>query len=460
MRSSFNSIQTQVLIRFLAILLFILSLTWLLQIVCFKWIFENVKTAEVMRACDIAVQTYNNNDMDGLLRLSVKTECNIVIVEMVGQNISIAFNSSRVTDDLEIKKSFYKLIEKLGERESVSYKTEEANFVTLTFGREVKLDDRYYYIFVNSNITPIDSTLRVMNFLFALISVTAVILTVLLSLFFSMRLSSPIKRLARQARKLSRGDTNVRFNAREFDETSELTDALNYSLVEIKKSELLQREVVANVSHEIRTPLTMIKSYAELIQDFSGDDEEKRKEHLQIIVDEANRLEYILNDILDLSKISAGTATYQMGEFDLSELVLKYVDLFKNKEPNFVFNVDVEPNAFINGDEKRIGQVVTNLINNAINYSGELKQIDISLIKENGLYKFAVKDYGIGISKEDQKAIFDRHFRAINAKRMAVGSGIGLSIVKGILEYHKFDYGVKSELNKGSTFYFYAKPKE
>ena len=426
---------------------------------CFKAIFENVKTNEIKQTCEVAVQKYNNNDAEGLLELSVKTECNIVIVEVLEQNLNIAFNSSRVTDENEIKKSFYRLIEKLNGRESVYYKTENSNIVTLTYGREVEFNDKYYYIYVNSNITPLDSTISVMTFLFALISIIAIIMTVILSLVFSMRLSSPIKRLARQARKLSRGDTNVKFDAREFEETSELTDALNYSLLEVKKSELLQREVVANVSHEIRTPLTMIKSYAELIRDFSGDDEGKRKEHLQIIVDEANRLEYILNDILDLSKISAGTVTYEMNKFNLSELVLKYVDLFKSKEPNFVFNVDVVSEAYIYADEKRIGQVVTNLINNAINYSNELKQVDISLTRQNNLYKFAVKDYGIGISKEDQRAIFDRHFRAVNAKRMTVGSGIGLSIVKGILEYHKFDYGVESEPNKGSTFYFYAKAK-
>ena len=115
-------------------------------------------------------------------------------------------------------------------------------------------------------------------------------------------------------------------------------------------------------------------------------------------------------------------------------------------------------NVFINADYKRIEQVVMNLLNNAINYSKDNKHIIIELKKhEENIYKLSIIDHGIGISKENLPHIFDRHFRATNAKRVNVGSGIGLSIVKQILDAHGLQFGVKSEENKGSSFYIYFK---
>ncbi len=453
LKNSTKTIKNQVLLRFLLILALILSLLWLLEVVAFETIYQSVKSNEIKSVGREAVERYAEHSEDALMELSLKTNCNIVIIEVEDQGIQIVFNSSRVADTGQIEKEFIELINKLNGASSVTYISELGNLKILTYGQEVYDTNGYYYVYVNSLITPVESSIQVMTFLLLITSVISIVLTVMVSILFSMRLTKPIVTLANQAKKLSQGDTEIKFDAREFVETSELSDALNYSIGEIKKSELLQREVVANVSHEIRTPLTMIKSYAELIQDYSGDDKQKRDEHLNIIVNEVERLEYIINDILDYSKLNSNTIQFNNEEFDLAESIQRFVKYYGDKEPEFEFNLSSIKDAKIVADRRRIEQVITNLLNNAINYSTDKKQVDITL-KDDALgYRLEIKDYGIGVPEEDQKTIFDRHFRAVNAKRMVVGSGIGLSIVKSILEHYGFEYGVESKVGEGSTFY-------
>ena len=213
-------------------------------------------------------------------------------------------------------------------------------------------------------------------------------------------------------------------------------------------------EVIANVSHELRTPLTMIKSYTELIKDISGDNPEKRQEHLDVIHAEANKLEYLINDMMDYSKLESGVMTYEKSKFNLYDLLKRTKITYAQKYPEFKFSLSGVKDAFIFADEQRISQVITNLLNNAINYSSTKKEINVRLkrISQDEI-KLEVVDHGIGISEENLKNIFDRHFRSSSAKRAAVGSGIGLSIVKSILTHHGYSFGATSKENKGSTFY-------
>jgi len=173
-------------------------------------------------------------------------------------------------------------------------------------------------------------------------------------------------------------------------------------------------------------------------------------------LEESDRLENLVNDMIDLSKLQSKTMTYTMQKFDLMEIISKLKNYYEIKfsPQNFKVNFDCNESVFVMADKQRIEQIMINLINNAINYSKQKKQIDVSLKKlDEKTYRFSVKDYGIGIAEEDKKYIFDKHFRSSNAKRVTVGSGIGLSIVKEICQYHNLNYGVESKIGKGSTFY-------
>lgn len=455
-----RSIGSNLLVTYLLTMIIILSLIWVLEVIFFDGIYRRIKVEDIGEIASQAVSKYDRGDSEGLLELSVRADCNIVIFTIdktsVGDKYNIKFTSSRITDPEDLQQSIILMLEALGERSSISlmnssYEQDE----TLVVGRKVITEGGqpvYYYL--STVIAPTGFTIRVLVHLLLIITPISLTVMIILSILLSRKISKPIKQIAEKAKQIDKGDMDISFHNREFKEVSELSDTLNYAIAEINKGENLRKEVIANVSHELRTPLTMIRSYAELIRDISGENPEKRAEHLKVILGETERLEYLVNDILDFSKMYAGTISYNFEEFNIAESLAHLETFYKEKFANFNFTFSYPKKVMLLGDKKRIEQVIINLINNAINYSGDSREILVKLFRHNSGFRLEVTDFGVGIAKEEQALIFDRHFRATNAKRATTGSGIGLALVKQILTYHGFKYGVQSELGSGSTFYF------
>ena len=231
---------------------------------------------------------------------------------------------------------------------------------------------------------------------------------------------------------------------------------LSNAAKELEKTETLRREFLANVGHDLKTPLTMIKAYAEMVRDVSYKDDKKRTDNLNIIIEETDRLNILVNDILDLSKLQANTVKLEFEEFDLDSLIksiIKRFDIFISKEGYTITYSGVD-NAMVNADKKRVEQVLYNLINNAIQYTGDNKLVMVRLSIKDNNYLIEVEDTGKGIDKEELNNIWDKYYKIDKShKRNTVGSGIGLSIVKSVCINHKFNYGVNSIKKKGSTFW-------
>ena len=231
---------------------------------------------------------------------------------------------------------------------------------------------------------------------------------------------------------------------------------------ELSKTEELQKDLMANVSHDLKTPLTMIKAYAELILDININDKEKCKNNLTIIIEEVNRLNELVNDILALTKVENDLDKLDISSFGLIKLIEKIVkqhNIYVIKDGysiEFIHNNIKE--LIIDADKKKIEQVIYNLLNNALNYTGEDKKIIIKIVEDDKDYTIMVIDSGKGIDKKEIDHIFDRYYRSKkNHKRYVYGTGLGLSIVKNILLLHNYPYGVTSKKNKGTTFYFKIK---
>lgn len=318
------------------------------------------------------------------------------------------------------------------------------------------------YIFLNTSLEPLDSTVSILRVQMLQISLAMLVLGFGISIFLSNLLSKPIVRITRSAEKLAQGDYNVRFNGRGYTETEKLADTLNYASTEITKVDTMRRDLMANISHDLRTPLTMVKAYAEMIRDLSGDNPEKREEHLGIIIEESDRLTALVNDIMDLTKMENGTAelnleTFCVGE-RLRDIMQRYTLLSERDGYNFYLSADDD--AYGEADLIKFDQVIYNLVNNAVNYSGDSKEIYImEIVKENSI-EISVTDCGPGISEELMPLIFDRYYRAEKHKREVIGTGLGLSIVKQIFIMHGFPFGVRSEEGAGSTFWFEMKRKD
>ena len=266
----------------------------------------------------------------------------------------------------------------------------------------------------------------------------------------------PLDEIALKAKRLAKGDFDVDFYGQDsFEEMETLSASLNFAKDELSKADRMQKELIANVSHDFKTPLTMIKAYAEMIIEVSGDDKAKREKAARVILEESDRLASLVSDVLDLSKIRSGIQALDLQVFDLSAYLQDVLGRFEFlSEQGYTFSVEMEDGLCTRADLMKIGQVLYNLIGNAVNYTGDDKRVLVSLKKEGDCIRFAVSDTGKGIPETELPDIWNRYYRSSEMhKRPVKGTGLGLSIVKTILECHQFVFGVDSVLDVGSTFY-------
>ena len=312
-------------------------------------------------------------------------------------------------------------------------------------------------LLVTSRITPVDVTVKTLKI--QLICVTVILLTVAVFLAFliSKKISNPIVKINECAKELARANYDVEFKTRSYKEIEELANTLNYAAGELNKTETLRRELIANVSHDLRTPLTLIAGYGEAIRDLPG---ENTKENIQIIIDESHRLTTLVNDMLDLSKLQSDAEYLNKEQFSVTEVISDILKRFSKltAEDGFIFNFDADCDVFVEGDKIKLSQVIYNFLTNAVNYSGTSKEVYIRQKVENENVRIEVEDKGEGINEKEIPYIWDRYYKSDKThKRAVVGTGIGLSIVKKILEKHGLRYGVLSEVGKGSIFWFEMK---
>ena len=316
-------------------------------------------------------------------------------------------------------------------------------------------DEPVGYIFIYAFLEPTGTTTQILANIFLMSSLVIICVALVVSVIISSRISQPLIRLSRSTDKLKTGEFNVEPSPHDYSEIVMLTDNLNKASKEINKTENLRKDLLANISHDLRTPLTMIKAYAEMIRDLSGNNPEKREKHLGVIIDEADRLTQLVNDLLNLSKLQSGAIELNRKTTDFSAFLRDIVSRFSMLDETKI-ELECEDNIYASLDTTQMGQAVYNLIINAINYSG-VDTVTVRLYGiDGGKARFEVEDKGIGISADALPHIWERYYkvnRSENYKRTVKGTGLGLSIVKGVFECHGFEYGAESEEGKGTMFW-------
>ncbi len=316
------------------------------------------------------------------------------------------------------------------------------------------------YIYIFSMLSTVDNNTLIIRGQLIYITFIVIILAIIISLFLSDKISQPIIEITKKSKQLADGNYEVEFPKNGIIEIDELADTLNFLESEVSKTDQYRRDLMANVSHDLKTPLTMIKAYAEMVRDISYKDKSKMDEHLNIIISETDRLNILVGDILTLSKLQANADTLNLETYNLRDeinsLVSKYQIIKETEDYKIV--IDAPEKIIIKADRNKINQVLYNLVNNALNYTGEDKTVTIKVTDEKKKYLVEIIDSGKGIAPELIEHIWDRYYKhEKNHKRNIVGTGLGLSIVKNILVNHKFEYGVKNRKDNGTIFYFKVK---
>ncbi|KGR91433.1 histidine kinase [Ureibacillus massiliensis 4400831 = CIP 108448 = CCUG 49529] len=226
-----------------------------------------------------------------------------------------------------------------------------------------------------------------------------------------------------------------------------------HDISELIRLEQIRKDFVANVSHELRTPITSIKGFSETLLDGAFKDEKMLLSFLDIIYQESNRLQMLINDLLELSKIEQHGFSVNIAPTSLQDVLIRAVELTSPRldEKNMEFKVDIARDVTVMGDANRLIQIFTNLITNSITYSPEDKTITLR-IKQNEDYGIVeVEDQGMGIEKNEIARIFERFYRVDKARsRNSGGTGLGLAIVKHLVEAHHGKIQVDSEVGKGT----------
>ena len=302
-------------------------------------------------------------------------------------------------------------------------------------------------------ITPLDSTISTLKLQLFIVSLIVIVLSLILARIISKNIARPIENINKSAKDLAQGNFDVRFKADDYLEIEELSDTLNYTSDELGKVDTYRRELLANISHDLKTPLSIINSYTQMMKDFK---DEITDENLDMILEETDRLSNLVTDALEISNLNSKTYNLNKKPYDLSsqtESVVKRLAEMLDGD-NIHINTSLEENLMVLADEIKTEQVIYNLIINAVTHSKDSKEILVVTKKENGKAKFSVTDYGEGIAPEDIKNIWERYYKVDKTHtRNKHGSGLGLSIVKEIMNLHGGSYGVNSIPNEETTFY-------
>ena len=455
----------------------ILGFLWLTQMVFLDDLYRLIKTASIEKNADYIVEHIADADISRVL--DEIHEKNDIGIEVYDTNSGIGFYqmyTSREQGDWGLDYfphqlySYYKDTKENGgemlfseepleglrqnEEHSEMPRHEQEGVLMLTCTRLTEFEDKEVMVVLRSAITPIESTVTTMRFILIIISVFLLILSSVMSVVISGKLSKPLRDTTEKANRLAAEDYSVSFDSSGYREIEELNSTLNFAASELGLAANLRKELIANVSHDLRTPLTMIKGYAEVMKDIPG---EMNEENLQAIIDESTRLSNLVSDLLDISKLQSGAVPIEKKSFSITACTEDILTRFSmvSQQQGYKLRFERSEEVSVFADKARIEQVLYNLISNAINYSDSRKEITVLQTVRSGVVRIEIIDSGKGIEPEKLQHIWDRYYRADkNHQRAVVGSGLGLSIVKEILDLHKAHFGVTSELHKGSTFWF------
>ncbi len=230
---------------------------------------------------------------------------------------------------------------------------------------------------------------------------------------------------------------------------------------DVKKSEQLRSDFVANVSHELKTPLVSIKGFLETISNSAKDDPKAQEKFIKIMQEQANKMEILILDLMSLSRIEMQEHIQPDGKVNMKEII-DSIQNIPNKtlnKKNIKINSNIEDHLpLVRGNYEKLSEVVQNIYDNAIKYTKEKTTISITLKKNNtkllnGAVSLSIKDEGIGIAKDEIHRVTERFYRTSNAKKNLIqGTGLGLAIVKHIVNQHRGELEINSRLNEGSEF--------
>ncbi len=324
------------------------------------------------------------------------------------------------------------------------------------------------FIRVAISLSDVNQQIRDIRFNILLVAVVVLFVVLTASTLISRWFSKPIVEIAAIIGEIKAGNLDRKLPVRSQDEIgklseliNEMTEKLQKDIEQLKRLERVRSEFLGNVSHELRTPIFSLKGFLETLLEGAVDDPQVNKEFLKKAYHHAGRLDTLLTDLIEISRIESGEMKMSFRYFDLAKFLTEvrddYIDDAQKKRHTLSLKLPSSvPSVY--GDKERLSQAIGNILDNAIKYSPEQSQISLSAVVLNGTVKVSISDNGKGIEAEHLPRIFERFYRVDKTRSREVGgTGLGLSITKHIIEAHGAKISVASEPGKGTTFSFELK---
>lgn len=330
------------------------------------------------------------------------------------------------------------------------------NYPSYEIGIPVTWDGEQALLFMNQ---PMEEVYRVQELNRQHLIILSVILTLssgIMAWVLSRRFVKPINVIKNAVDSLAQGNLDARPELYLRDELGQLSDSVVQLGQALQKVDILRKEVIANVSHELRAPLSLIAGYGEMVRDVSWNNDIVRNENLNLIIHEAQRMNDMVNDILDYSQLQSGYIQLNKVEYNLCDIIESEVQVCSQSIKNFGITISldyVEKDIPKEVDVLKISQVMRNLLNNAINHTKDNQVILVSILKNNSKIRVTVSNPGKPIPEEKMKMIWERYYSSQHQGSRRQGTGLGLSIVSAVLDAHGFEYGVFYN-NGHNTFWF------
>lgn len=465
LKPDYKSIKFKTWLYFILFAGFLMMLLWVLQVLFLNNFYDVMKDEQTQRVAKTIETDYkqksNSKFIKSIDSIANSNDMFIYVVSYDGKTMYFkpsgnATGAQYYADQIETVNNA--MLKKNSDSAYLRIKNPDESKDVLAYGALLSAKNKApMIVYIFSPLWPLSSTISILTNQLVYVTFISLLVACLLSFYLSIRITRPIRTITRSAERLSNGEYGIIFRGGHYTEINNLADTLTRASIELEKSDMMQKDLIANVSHDLRTPLTMIKSYAEMIRDLSGNNPDKREQHLKVIIDETDRLNSLVGDLLSISRMQSGKMVLQRSDFNLTDAVESIVNTYKimEMEEGYTLNFNCRVDFTVNGDEEKIKQVISNLFTNAVKFAGEDKTVTVTLKRRGKVVVCRIEDHGSGIIPEELDHIWERYYRASsNMVRPAQGSGLGLSIVKEILTLHKSDFGVDSTVGKGTTFWF------
>lgn len=314
------------------------------------------------------------------------------------------------------------------------------------------------YVFVSCAATTVGQTLSANWQIYVMSTLGTLVLTFIVVYLMTYRIVSPLRRMAAATRRFAKGDFSVRVKVDGNDEVAELASALDHMATSLSSLETMRRSFIANVSHELKTPMTTIAGFVDGMLDGTIPPDQQ-SHYMKIVADEVKRLSRLVRSMLDLSRIDSGQLKMTAVRLNLTEIVGSVLVTFEQRIEQKrlqITGLEDQGDIAVNGDHDLLGQVVYNLIDNAVKFTNEGGTIEIRLFQTAGRVQCCIRNTGAGIPAEEMPQLFDRFYKSDRSRSLDKnGLGLGLYIVKTVIDLHHGQITVRSVEGEYTEFAFW-----